>query len=148
MNIKAIALGTIAFFITYFAVGTLTGLWIHQQILHSVYASHPQLWQPAFQNQGMNGISLMPVVLTFTFITAVLLTMLYSNLRDGFAGSPIIKGIKFGLMLWVIASLVMLAWTAVFNVPTTLWIWWSIDLLIKFTAASAVMAWAVERFSR
>jgi len=148
MNIKAIALGSIAFFITYFAVGFLTGWWIHEQILQTIYAANGTVWQPALAQQGINHINLMPSVLAFMLITSILLTLLFDSLREAMRGSVVVKGIKFGLMVWLIASLVMLAWSAVFNLPGKLWVWWSIDLLIKFVTASAVMAWAVGRFNR
>ncbi len=74
--------------------------------------------------------------------------MIFISLRPVMKGPGWLQGLKFGLLMWLIAAMMMAAWSDVFNLPATIWLWWAVDMLIGYVVATPVLGIVVEKLKK
>ncbi len=80
------------------------------------------------------------------FIVSLVVAGLYCCFRGCLAGAGWLRGAKFALYLAIFGCAMMLAWSGIFALPATLWIWWGIDFLVVYTIGGAAMGWAADKW--
>ncbi len=149
MKIKTIIAGTLAFFVVQQLLGMfVTGAWIHEGILAEAYHATSQFWRPELTREPPDMAALMPYWITVAVISAFLQTVIFVWLRPVFTGPDWLKGLKFGLLMWVITAMMMAAWSGVFNLPAKIWIWWAIDMLIAYVISGPILGWVVGKLEK
>ena len=78
---------------------------------------------------------------------AFLFVGIYDNFRDAFDGSGIVKGFKFGFVLFLIYAATAAGWSGVFNLPETIWAWWIVEGFFVYCIASGAMGWYVGKYA-
>lgn len=147
MNWKCIVLGAVIYFVVTNIIGiAVTGPLIHEGVLDPVYQETETFWRPELHQDPPDMAALLPMWLLNGFIFSLVVGWLYCLLGSCLAGSGWIRGLKFGLCLAVFASVMMLAWSGIFDLPSTLWIWWAVDNVIYFALGAIVMGWAVGKW--
>jgi len=147
MNWKVIILGGLAYFVATFAVGMITGMYIHNGVLKEVYDATASFWQPALNQDPPDMAAIMPLWITTGLITSFIFAGIYDAIRSAFAGSAVMKGLKFGLVLFLFMATWSLSMSGVFNLPQTIWTWWIIESLIYALVGGAALGWAVGKFA-
>ena len=71
---------------------------------------------------------------------------IYDNIRDAFDGSGLIKGLKFGFVLALIHAAIAAGLSGVFNLPETIWAWWTIEWFFVYCIAGAALGWYVGKY--
>ncbi len=149
MKIKTIVAGAIAFYLVQMIVGMLiTGPWIHESILDSAYQATSAFWRPELRQSPPDMAALTPYWITVGLISAFLQAVIFIWLRPVMKGSGWLQGLKFGLLMWLIATMMMAAWSGVFNLPATIWAWWAVDLLIGYVTAAPVLGVVVKKLEK
>jgi hypothetical protein len=147
MNWKVIVLGGLAYFITSFIIGMATGPLIHQGVLTEVYTATAVFWRPELNEVPPDMAALMPQWLTVGFITSLILAGIYDHVRSAFSGSAVIKGMKFGFVVFLLNSSFMVSMSGVFNLPNEIWGWWIAEGLVYLLIGGAALGWTCQKFS-
>ena len=147
MNWKAIIIGGLAYYIVTFAIGMLTGMYIHEGVLDEAYTATQSFWRPELNQDPPDMAALMPLWITTGLIIAFVYAGIYDTFRSALAGSAVVKGIKFGVVLFLFMASWSLAMSGVFNLPQIIWTWWIIESLIYALVGGAALGWAVGKFA-
>lgn len=147
MNWKCIIVGTIVFFVVTNIIGMfVTGPIIHTGVLDSAYQANSSFWRPELTQDPPDMAALMPMWMLNSFIFSLVVAWLYCTFQRCLAGAAWMRGIKFGLALAVFTCAIILAWSGVFNLPGTIWVWWGIDSVIAYATGGVAMGWAVGKW--
>ena len=147
MNWKVILLGGLAFTVATFAVGMVTGIYIHNGVLDEIYNTTAVFWQPELNQDPPDMAALMPRWITVGLITAFIYAGIYDKIRSALDGSAVLKGLKFGLILFLITTAWSVGMSGVFNLPQTIWNWWIVEGFINSMVGGAVLGWVSEKLS-
>ena len=147
MNWKLIFAGGLVFYIAQFLVGMITGPILHQGILEQAYDAYAQFWRPELNQEPPDMGALMPRWISTGLVVAFVSAAIYGAVRSAFAGPGWQKGLKFGLVLFLINAGAMASWSGIFNLPDTIWIWWSAEMLLYCLVGGVVLGWFGERFA-
>ena len=142
MNWKLIILGGLAYYVAAFIVSMGAGAVIHEGVLGAAYDATSSFWRPELRQDPPDMAALMPMWITVGLITAFIFAGIYGVIRNVFSGSGWQRGLKFGVILWLINASAMASWSGVFNLPYNIWGWWIIDALI-YTLVGAIALGAV-----
>lgn len=147
MNWKVIFLGGLAYTVATFAVGMATGPLIHEGVLAELYQAHASFWRPELNEVPPDMAALMPQWITVGLITAFIYAGIYDKIRSVLGGSAVVKGLKFGLIIFLMNASYAVGMSGVFNLPNTIWAWWIIEGLILAFVGGAVLGWVCEKLS-
>jgi hypothetical protein len=91
--------------------------------------------------------ALMPRWITTGLIGAFILAGIFDNIRGGLAGSTLVRGVKYGVILFLINLCIAAGWSGVFNLPETIWAWWSAESLLYYLVGGAVLGWVTGKMA-
>jgi hypothetical protein len=89
----------------------------------------------------------MPRWIATGLIGALIQTAIYDNIRSALDGSSVVKGVKYGFILFLIYAAMSAGWSGVFNLPETIWFWWNVEAVVIFLAGGAVLGLVVGKLS-
>jgi hypothetical protein len=78
-------------------------------------------------------------------LSSFLLAGVYSVIRSALAGSPVVRGVKFGVIGWIFGLVAALGYWGVFNLPNKIWAWWLIEGIWMHLIAGAVLGWVAHK---
>ncbi|MDX1460394.1 MAG: hypothetical protein R3348_05005 [Xanthomonadales bacterium] len=138
-DVKLILLGGLVLYFAQFAIAMATGFFIHEGILDEVYRANSQFWRPELNQDPPDMGALMPYWITTGIIGAFVGVFIWDNVRAALSGSPAIRGLKFGLLMALFYASFNAGWSGIFNLPSTIWVWWAVDGFIIFLIAGMVL---------
>lgn len=144
-NVKLIILGGLVYYAAQFIVSMISGQVIHESILDPVYRAVPEFWRPELNQDPPDMTSLMPMWIITGLIGAFVGVFIWDNIRAALGGSGAVAGIKFGFLMALFYASICMGFNGVFNVPETIWLWWSIEGFIIFMAGGAVLGWVTPK---
>ncbi len=147
MNMRLVMVSTLAFWIVSNIIGmAVTGPIIHQKILDPEYRANESFWLPELRQDPPDMGALMPRWLLNSFLSSLVVGGIYSYVRNSFPAPGFKQGFYWGLSLAVFTVVTTNAWSGIFDLPSTLWIWWCVDAMIVFPVAGIAMGWAGSKF--
>ncbi len=146
-NIKVILLGGLALYAAQWVVSMVSGAIIHEGILTEMYQAHASFWRPELNQQPPDMAALMPRWIATGLIAAFIQTGIFDNIRSGLDGSPLVKGVKYGFILFLIGLCMSGGWSGVFNLPEMIWVWWNIEALVVYLVGGAVLGLVVGKLA-
>ena len=138
-NLKVIFAGGLAMYVTQWILSMLSGPLIHEGILTELYIQTQAFWRPELNQQPPDMVALLPRWITVGVIAALIQATIYDNIRSAFDGSGLVKGLKFGLVVFLFHLCFSAGWSGVFNLPEMIWVWWNVEFLVMFLAGGAVL---------
>ena len=145
MKWKCIIIGGLVFWIVTNILGFATGPIIHNGVLKAPYQDNASFWVPELREDPPDMAALMPIWLLNSLILSLVVAWLYCRCRccDG----PGWKcGLYFGLGLAIFICALYRSWSGVFDLPSTIWIWWCVETVIMYVIGGAAMGWAVAKW--
>ena len=146
-NIKVILLGGLAYYVTQWLVSMASGPLIHEGMLDDLYRANAAFWRPELNQDPPDMAALMPRWIATGLIGAFIQTAIYDNVRSALDGTPVVKGVKFGFVLYLIYASMSAGWSGVFNLPEMIWVWWNVEAVVAFLAGGAVLGLVVGKLS-
>ena len=146
MNWKLIFLGGLAMYIVMFAVSLATGLVIHEQILEPLYIQNSEFWRPELNVDPPDMAALMPRWISMGLLTSFVFAGIFGVVRSAFAGPGWQRGLKFGVILALMNCCFAIGYSGIFNLPDSIWAWWSVESFFYFLPAAAVLGWLGDKF--
>ena len=146
-NIKVILLGGLAYYVVQWLVSMASGPLIHTGILTDLYIANASFWRPELNQQPPDMAALMPRWIATGLIGALIQTAIYDNIRSALDGSSVVKGVKYGFILFLIYAAMSAGWSGVFNLPETIWFWWNVEAIVMFLVGGAVLGLVVGKLS-
>ena len=144
-DLKVILIGGIAFYVALFIVGMPFGALIHEGVLDEVYRATASFWRPELNEEPADIGALMPRWITVGIIVAFVQVFIYDNVRSALSGSPVMNGLKFGLILALLGISTNAAFSGIFNLPNEVWMWWSIEHTVLYLIGGAVLGFVVNK---
>ena len=144
-NLKVILLGGLAYYVGQFVTSMLSAPFIHEGILAETYTATAVFWRPELMADDM--AALMPRWITTGLIAAFIQACIYDNFRSLLNGSGVVKGIKFGLVAFLFYFCFSIGFSGIFNLPETVWLWWSVEAILYFIVGGAAMGFVVSKLS-
>jgi hypothetical protein len=146
-NIKVIVVGGLAMYVVQFLLGILTGPLIHEGVLVEAYQANAAFWRPELNQDPPDMAALMPRWIATGLIGAFILAGIFDNIRGGLAGSMLVRGLKYGVILFLINLCISAGWSGVFNLPETIWVWWNAEALLYYVVGGAVLGWVTGKLA-
>jgi hypothetical protein len=146
-NIKVIVAGGLAMYVAQFLVSMATGPLIHNNILMELYMANASFWRPELNQDPPDMAALMPRWITVGVIAAFIMAAIYDNIRAALDGSALLKGLKYGVILFLINLCIAAGWSGVFNLPETIWVWWNVEGLVIYLIGGAVLGWVAGKLA-
>ncbi len=147
MNWKIIIIGGLAFFVVQWIVSFGTTPLIHEGVLDQPYIENAGYWRPELTQDPPDMAALMPRWIGVGLIATLIMAAIYAGIRHAFNGDGWLKGVKFGLMVWLFSICMMAGWSGVFNLPETIWIWWAVEALLIYIVGGAALGWVSQKVS-
>ena len=147
MNWKLIILGGLAYYIAAFIVSFGTGAFIHEGVLDEAYNATLSFWRPELRQDPPDMAALMPMWISVGLITAFIIAGIYGVIRNVFSGPAWQRGLKFGVVVWLLNASAMAGWSGVFDLPYKIWIWWGVDALIWTLVGSIALGVVAEKLA-
>ncbi len=146
LNWKIILGGGAVLYVAEFILGMASGMVIHNGVLESIYDTTQEFWRPELNQDPPDMAALMPQWIAVGLLTAFVHAGIFDNIRSALNGSAMIKGLKFGLIIAIIYILLGASMAGVFNLPNTVWFWWSLEWLVLFPIAGIALGWFVGKY--
>jgi hypothetical protein len=147
LNWKLILGGGLVWFVVTWAVSMATGQFIHQGVLEETYRATASLWRPELMQEPPDMAALMPRWITTGLIGSFLTALVYGWVRPALTGAGWMRGLKFGLIVFILTVCLALGWSGVFNVPDKVWGWWTVDSIFYLLAGGAALGWVAEKLA-
>lgn len=147
LNFKVIILGGLAMYVVQFALGMLTAPLIHEGVLAEPYQANSQFWRPELNQVPPDMAALMPRWIITGLVGAFIVAGIFDNIRGGLDGSVAIRGLKYGVILWLINLCISAGWSGVFNLPDEIWIWWNAEALLYYVVGGFVLGWVTGKLA-
>lgn len=146
-NIKVIVAGGLAMYVAQFAVSMLTGPFIHEGVLLEPYQANASFWRPELNQDPPDMAALMPRWIAVGLIASFILAGIFDNIRGGLDGSMLVRGAKYGFILFLVNLCISAGWSGVFNLPETIWVWWNAEALLYYIVGGAVLGWVTGKLA-
>jgi len=146
MNWKLAILGGLVFYAATWLVSMVNGPLIHEGVLLESYKATAGFWRPELMQEPPDMAALLPRWIATGLVGAFILGALYGFVHPALSGPGVLRGLKFGLGVFLICGSVMAGWSGVFNLPDRIWWWWALDALAMYLAGGAAMGWAADRW--
>ncbi|MBT8143050.1 MAG: hypothetical protein KJO55_00010 [Gammaproteobacteria bacterium] len=147
MNWKVVIGGGLAFFAVSFLVGSVTGMVIHTGILTEPYQATSQFWRPELRQDPPDIAALMPLWIFNGIVLSLVIAALYNLVRPAFTGAGWKKGLTWGLMLATFVAAYHMSQSGNFDLPGTIWVWWTIDVLILFALSGIALGVVADKLA-
>lgn len=148
MSWKLVVWGGLVYFVVTMIFGMLlTGPLIHEGALEAPYRAHQEFWRPELNQDPPDMAALMPRWITSGVLNALLIAAIFGWMRPTLGGLDIKAGIKYGLFLSLFGGMFALAWSGIFALPASIWIWWTVDGLVLNLPGCAAMGWVGKRIA-
>ena len=145
MNWKLILIGGLVFFVVAFALSFVTGPVIHNNILLPTYQATAGFWRPELMQEPPDMAALAPRLITSGLIGALILAGIYGYLRSTFTGAGWQRGLKFGVVVFLLVVGLYLSMSVAFNLPDRIWVWWAVDSLLAYLIGGAALGWVADK---
>ncbi len=89
----------------------------------------------------------MPRWIAGGLISSLILAAIYGWVPPALQGPGWKKGLSFGLGVAIMASVFLLGYSGIFDLPGKIWIWWGIDGLILYPVAGAALGWFGDKYA-
>lgn len=146
-NLKLIVVGGLAYYLVQWVVSFITGPFIHEGVLVEAYQANASFWRPELNEVPPDIAALMPRWITTGLITALITAGIYDNIRSAFDGPNAVKGLKFGFVVFLFYATTAAGWSGVFNLPNSIWAWWTIEGIFYFIPAGAALGWVAGKLT-
>lgn len=146
-NIKVIVAGGLAMYVAQFALSMLTGPLIHEGVLMEPYQANASFWRPELTQDPPDMAALMPRWIAVGVIASFILAGIFDNIRGGLEGSTLVRGVKYGFILFLVNLCISAGWSGVFNLPETIWVWWNAEALLYYVIGGAVLGWVTGKLA-
>lgn len=146
-NPKVIVVGGLAMYVAQFALSMVTGPVIHEGVLTDAYQANAAFWRPELSQQPPDMAALLPRWIATGVVGAFILAGIFDNIRAGLAGSMLVRGVKYGFILFLVNLCISAGWSGVFNLPETIWLWWNAEALLYYVAGGAVLGWVTGKLA-
>jgi hypothetical protein len=146
-NLKVIVVGGLAMYVAQFALSMITGPVIHEGILTELYQANASFWRPELNQQPPDMAALMPRWIATGLIGAFILAGIFDNIRGGLEGSMLVRGAKYGVILFLINLCIAAGWSGVFNLPDAIWAWWLGEALLYYVVGGVVLGWVTGKLA-
>jgi hypothetical protein len=143
---KVIIGGGFLMYVGQFIASFITGPLIHEGVLEPIYMATTEFWRPELVQEPPDMAALMPRWISVGLLTAFLHAGIYDNIRSAFDGAPMIKGLKFGLVVGLIYAATSAGWSGVFNLPDVVWLWWAAEGFVYFIVGGILLGWFAGKF--
>jgi hypothetical protein len=147
LNFKVILIGGLLMYVAQFALGIATGPLIHEGVLEQPYKENSEFWRPELNQDPPDMVSLLPRWITTGLIASFILAGIFDNIRSGLSGSVAIRGVKYGLILFLINLCISAGWSGLFNLPEEIWIWWNAEALLYYVVGGFVLGWLTGKLA-
>jgi hypothetical protein len=147
MNFKVIFIGGVVYYAALWIVSMATGHLVHEVLLDQIYRDHEGFWRPELNMDPPDMGALMPRWIATGLLGAFVISGIYDKLRGAYAGSPAVRGLKFGFTVALLQATIAMGWSGIFNLPDSLWLWWTLDSLAYYALGGAVLGWITEKLS-
>lgn len=145
MNWKIIVLAGLAFYAVQWILGFITGPLLHNGILADDYQATAAFWRPELMQQPPDMVALLPRWLTTGVFGAFIIAGIYGFVRGSFSGSGVMRGLKYGFALALLAVAWMAGYTGIFDLPDTIWAWWAAESFLYYLVGGVVLGWVAEK---
>ena len=146
-NIKVILLGGLAMYVAEFILSMATGGIIHEGVLEELYIANSSFWRPELNQDPPDMAALMPMWITTGLITTFIMVAIFDNIRSALDGSGMMKGVKFGFIVFLFSAYFSAGWSGVFNLPGMIWFWWNVEALVMYLVGGAVLGLVAAKLS-
>lgn len=146
-DVKVILLGGLALYVTQFIVSMGMGPFIHEGVLVEAYQANALFWRPELSQVPPDMAALMPLWITTGLIATFIMAFIFDNIRSALNGSAMIKGVKFGVVAFLFILCTYGGLSGVFNLPYTIWVWWSLEALVVYPVGGLVLGLVVGKLS-
>lgn len=146
-NLKVIIVGGVVYYVAQFILSFITGPLIHEGVLDETYKAHAAFWRPELMQDPPDMAALLPQWIATGLIASLIAAGIYDNIRSAFNGSGVVKGVKFGIVVFLLYASTAMGWSGVFNLPQTIWNWWIAEGLLYYVIGGAVLGWIVAKLS-
>jgi len=147
MNWKLVVIGGLVFYIVMFLVSFITGPIVHNRILNDSYRANESFWRPELNEDPPDMAALMPRWITTGLLTSFVMVAIFGAVRSAFRGPGWRQGLLFGLGLAILTCCMSAGWSGVFNLPSKIWIWWSLESFAYYLPAGAVLGWLGDKLA-
>ena len=147
MNWKLVVVGGLVFWLVTFVIGFITGPIIHQGILEQPYKANALFWRPELAQDPPDMAALMPRWIASGILTGLIIAWIYGCVRSALNGSAWKRGLVFGLGLAILNCATMLGFSGVFNLPSIIWTWWSIEGFVYNLIGGAALGWVAQKLA-
>ncbi len=148
MNWKLVGIGALVFWIVSNIIGmAVTGPIIHQGVLDPVYRAHESFWIEPLRQDPPDMAAVLPYWLINSLLASLVIAGIYSCVHSCFKGPGWRKGLTWGLCLAILTFCTYLAFSGLFALPMTIFIWWGVDAAIIYMISGAAMGWVGGRFA-
>lgn len=146
-NLKVILLGGLVFYVAQFILSMITGPLIHEGALAEIYNTTAAFWRPELNQDPPDMAALMPRWFATGLLGSFVMAGIYDNLRSALNGSAVVKGVKYGVILFLINLCISAGWSGVFNLPEIVWVWWNLEALFVFAIAGSALGFCTAKLS-
>lgn len=147
LNFKVIIVAGLAMYAAQFALGMLTGPLVHEGVLEEPYKAHSEFWRPELNQDPPDMVALLPRWIATGLIGTFILAGIFDNLRGGLSGSVAVRGVKYGIVLFLVNVVISAGWSGVFNLPVVIWAWWSAEALLYYVVGGFVLGWVTGKLA-
>jgi len=145
MNWKIIIIGGIAYYVSQFILSFITGPLLHEGLLDPLYQANSQFWRPELNQDPPDMAALLPRWIATGLIASFIHAGIYGQIRGAFTGASWQKGLKFGVVVFLIYATVSVGWSGIFNLPDAIWGWWIAEGLLYYLLGGAVLGWVAQK---
>jgi hypothetical protein len=147
MNWKIVLIGGVVFLVVTMTAGFGTGYVVHQNLLAAAYDATASFWRPELNQDPPDMAALMPMWVVNGLINSFIVAGIYALIRGSLAGSPAVRGLKYGVLLSLLNAGWMLGYWGVFNLPGKIWTWWALEATVLNLIAGLVLGIVAEKLA-
>jgi hypothetical protein len=147
MNLKLILIGGVVFYAVAFIVSLGTGPVIHEGVLDADYRATESFWRPELRQDPPDMAALMPRWIAGGLLSAFIFAGIFGVVRSSLAGSPAMKGFKFGIIASLFMCMFCLGWSGIFDLPDRIWMWWGAESFLYNLPAGAALGWVAGKIA-
>lgn len=147
MNWKVVFIGGVAYYVAFFLLSIIGSMVIHSPdgVLGPIYKEFASFWRPELNAVPPDMAALMKMWVPIGLFSSFLLAGIYSIIRTSLAGTPVIRGLKFGVISWIFGLVSALGYWGVFNLPNKIWTWWLIEGIWMHLIAGIVLGFVAQK---
>ena len=139
MKWKIVVFGGLAAYASTWIFGMVSGMLIHQGTLEETYQATAMFWRPELRMEPPDMVALLPIWIPTGLFFTLLVAGIYSVVRGSLSGPGWRRGLVFGLGLGVLVSTVYVSLFGLFDLPLSIWLWWSVDAIYLWCVCGTIL---------